>query len=76
MKEKTIKTLTSEKFIIDIFEVDVSHYEHTEQDIFYGYYIKNIITSEIILEGDGFTSEDELILYLSDLSEALRSIFG
>jgi len=76
MKEKTIKTLKSEKFIIEIFEVDVSHYEHSEQDVFYGYYIKNLESSEIILEGDGFISEDELILYLSELSESLRSIFG
>lgn len=42
----------------------------------YGYNIVDIEKDETVLHGDGYKDEDEIIIELSNLSEALRSIFG
>jgi uncharacterized protein YegP (UPF0339 family) len=41
-----------------------------------GYNVLNVDNGEIILSGDGYENEDLIITELSELNEALRSIFG
>lgn len=42
----------------------------------FGYTIENPDTGDVALQGDGYETEDAIIIELSELNEVLRNIFG
>jgi hypothetical protein len=71
--ELVIKVLKGEDYQIAIYKQEFETGDN------FGYTIMKVQDSEVIqniLMGDGYTSEDEVVQELSDLSTALKAIFG
>jgi len=71
--ELVIKVLKGDDYQIAIYKQEVETGDN------FGYTIIKLYDDEVIqniLMGDGYTSEDEVVQELSDLSTALKAIFG
>lgn len=61
------KALTGRRFAIDMLEGENGTFK---------YILQNKETGEVLLTGEGFSSEETIIEELSIISEALRDIYG